>query len=68
MTAPEIVEPLVIQGTICEYRIEPLRFEMGLSRIEMIDLHIVGLITSHRRHSEDMDVLLDARNMLAGTE
>ncbi len=68
MTAPEIVEPLVIQGTIQEYPIEPARFEHGFSRVEMVDFYLVDLIRGHRRHSTDMDVLLDARNMLKGTE
>ena len=68
MTAPAEIGPLVVQGSIKEYPIEPMRFELGYSRVEMVDFYIADLIRHHRRHSDDVNVLLDARSMFAGTE
>ncbi len=51
---------LVVTGAKTRYIIEPHRFELGLSRVEMVDRHLRGLKPRAADHP-DVDRLLDAR-------
>lgn len=51
---------LVVTGKKTRYVIEPHRFELGLSRVEMVDRHLAGLAKPASEHP-DVDKLLDAR-------
>jgi hypothetical protein len=51
---------LVVTGKKTRYVIEPHRFELGLSRVEMVDRHLKYLAEPRSEHP-DVDKLLDAR-------
>lgn len=51
---------LMVRGEISDYCIEPARFALGLSRVEMVDDHL-RLRTGKWRDSADTDALLAAR-------
>lgn len=52
---------LVVTAPVSDYVIEPRRFDLGLTRVEMVDEHLARLIVDQRQHSADADALLDAR-------
>lgn len=58
-------EPLAVRCEHNDYVIEPIRFALGLSRIEMVDDHLAALIQAGRSTSPDIDHLLDARARFA---
>ena len=47
-----------------EYPIEPLRFSLALTRVQMVDAHLHSILRTGE-HREDTDELLDARNTFA---
>lgn len=51
---------LIVAGGKTRYVIEPNRFELGLSRVEMVDAYLTGLPAPRSEHP-DVDKLLDAR-------
>jgi hypothetical protein len=58
-------EALRVEGAHTTYVIEPIRFRLGLSRVEMVDDHLATL-TRDRPSSPDVDALLDARVLFGG--
>lgn len=51
----------VVLGEIRVYPIEPARFGLGLSRVQMCDRHIAQLATEGKTGHVDVDHLLAAR-------
>jgi hypothetical protein len=56
---------LFVDAPVAAYCIEPIRFELGLSRVEMVDQHLAELCRTHRGHGADTDELLEARALFA---
>lgn len=56
---------LSVRAPVSWYVIEPIRLELGLSRVQMVDDHLARLTHDHRQFSEDSDVLLEARAVFA---
>jgi hypothetical protein len=56
---------LTVDAPVSNYVIEPLRFELGFSRVEMVDDHLTRLVRDGRRTghplSGDAEALLRAR-------
>ena len=55
-----------VRGQVSDYVIEPVRFTLGLSRVEMVDDHLAQLVRGGRGHGPDADALLDARRVFSG--
>lgn len=56
---------LIVKAPVSAYCIEPIRFELGLSRVQMVDQHLAELCKNGRGCSDDADELLDARAQFA---
>jgi hypothetical protein len=54
---------LTVEAEVSHYCIEPIRFTLGKSRVEMVDEHLAELTRNGRGTSADVDELLDARAM-----
>jgi len=52
---------LRVEAPVSNYVIEPHRFALGLTKVEMVDDHLARLIVDGRHCSPDADALLDAR-------
>lgn len=59
---------LTVRATVSDYVIEPIRFTLGLSRVEMVDDHLATLVKDQRAYGVDADTLLEARSVFAATE
>jgi hypothetical protein len=59
---------LAVYAEVAHYVIEPIRFDLGLSRVEMIDEHLAELTRAGRGHGPDADELLDARGIFSRPE
>jgi hypothetical protein len=60
---------LVVRGDIADYIIEPIRFDLGLSRVEMVDDHLrVRAESGGWQDSADVDALLAARLVFENEE
>lgn len=60
---------LVVVGERTRYQIEPIRHELGLTRVQMVDAHMRRLLAEKApAHHPDFDKLLDARLRYAGQE
>lgn len=59
---------LTVRAAVSDYVIEPARFRLGLSRVEMVDDHLAALVKDHRAHGADADALLEARAVFASAE
>jgi len=58
-----------VRGTGVNFLIEPLRHKLGLTRVEMVDEHLRGLVGGQvPRRPGDVDALLDARSLFAAAE
>lgn len=57
---------VVVRAPVSDYVIEPIRHDLGLSRVEMVDEHLAGRSDGVWRTSEDTNALLDARSAFAG--
>lgn len=57
---------LAVEAPVSTYVIEPIRFALGLSRVEMVDEHLRGRSDEVWRRSEDTNALLEARAEFAG--
>lgn len=55
-----------VHAPVSWYVIEPARFDLGLSRVEMVDYHLRLLGKDSRQYGEDSDALLEARVVFAG--
>jgi len=60
---PDNLEVLDVAGRSgsVHYHIEPARFELGYSRVQMVDDHLVRVCADGGSRHPDVDVLLDAR-------
>ena len=56
---------LSVHAPVSWYVIEPIRFELGLSRVQMVDDHLTTLTRDGRQYGEDADVLLEAREVFS---
>ncbi|MBN9791268.1 hypothetical protein DMP17_22055 [Pseudonocardia sp. TMWB2A] len=62
---------LTVQGPVSDYVIEPARWDLGLDRVQMVDVHLADLVRSGRSPApncygdSDYDVLLEARRAFA---
>ncbi|BBG01610.1 MULTISPECIES: hypothetical protein [Pseudonocardia] len=60
---------LTVQGPVSDYIIEPARWDLGLSRVAMVDYHLAGLVHDGRSPepdcygNSDYDALLEARRV-----
>lgn len=54
---------LTVRAPVSDYVIEPARFRLGLSRVEMVDDHLAALVRNERGHGADADALLEARHV-----
>jgi hypothetical protein len=52
---------LSVDADVSNYIIEPARFDLGLSRVEMVDDHLKRLAADGKSHGRDSDYLLEAR-------
>jgi hypothetical protein len=59
---------LAVEAPISTYVIEPIRFDLGLTRVEMVDDHLKHLIQNRRQYGQDADTLLEARAQFATEE
>jgi hypothetical protein len=59
------VHVCVVEAPVSHYVIEPHRFELGLTRVQMVDDHLARLITDKRQYGADADTLLEARAQFA---
>lgn len=55
------VTTVVVEAPVSTYVIEPIRFDLGLTRVQMVDDHLAHLLKDKRAHGADADTLLDAR-------
>jgi hypothetical protein len=58
---------LTVECAVSHYVIEPIRHTLGLTRVEMCDVHLAELVRQHRGHGADADELLEARAMFAAS-
>ena len=56
---------LTVRAVVSDYVIEPIRFRLGLSRVEMVDDHLASLVKNGRAYGADADVLLEARRVFS---
>lgn len=68
MTVVERKGALVVEAPVSHYVIEPIRFTLGLTRVEMVDEHLNSRRDEVWRRSEDANALLDARMEFAAQE
>lgn len=60
------------QDVVGFYPIEPARFDLGLTRVEMVDWHLDQIAEVYakavdgKRYAPDLDALLEARSHFAG--
>jgi hypothetical protein len=59
---------LVVRGVVSDYVIEPIRFALGLTRVQMVDDHLRTLVRDKRAIGPDLDALLEARSTYAAEE
>lgn len=53
---------LTVEAEVSHYCIEPVRYALGKSRVEMVDEHLAELVRQNRGHGADVDELLEARS------
>lgn len=58
---------LTVEAEVAHYCIEPIRFTLGKTRVEMVDIHLAELVRQHRGHGPDVDELLEARAAFASS-
>jgi hypothetical protein len=56
---------LAVECEHASYVIEPIRYRLGRTRIQMVDDHLAALTSTGRARSPDVDALLDARTAFA---
>ena len=68
-SAPDALPRLLaVAGVDASYVIEPARFELGLTRVQMVDRYLAMLLRVGMRSHPDVDTLLGARCAFAFVE